>query len=89
MEVEVLVLISLAMGVVLSLIANTLLSIYGVNLSQPFSYGGMEFRKMVSEVNARSFYLSGITVILSATLVSLFPALRAAHIDPAKAMRMT
>ena len=86
-EVQVLIFFSLIFGTILSLIANSLLSVYGFNLPQPFTYGGIEFRRMVAEVNARSFYLSGLTVIISATLISLFPALRAAHIDPARAMR--
>ena len=86
-EVQVLIFFSLLSGTVLALIANTLLSVYGFNLPQPFTYGGIEFNKMVAEVNLRSFYLSGLTVAVSATLISLFPAWRAARIDPAKAMR--
>ena len=86
-EVQVLIFFSLIFGAVLSLIANSLLSVYGFTLPQPFTYGGIEFKRMVAEVNARSFYLSGLTVIVSATLISLFPAWRAARIDPARAMR--
>jgi putative ABC transport system permease protein len=87
-EVQVLIFFSLVFGTLLALIANTLLSVHGFNLPQPFTYGGIEFKKMVAEVNARSFYLSGLTVAVSASLISLFPAWRAARIDPAKAMRM-
>lgn len=89
LEVQVLILFSLILGTVLSLIANTLLSIHGISLPQSFTYGGVEFKNMVAEVNVRSFTLSGITVVLAATLISVFPAWRAARIDPAKAMRMT
>ena len=53
-----------------------------------FDYGGMTFSKWYAEVNARSFYIPGITVVVVALFVSIFPALRAARIAPANAMRM-
>jgi ABC-type lipoprotein release transport system permease subunit len=43
---------------------------------------------MYSEVNARTFWIPGICVLLSALFVALFPATRAAHTPPAKSMRM-
>ncbi len=88
-EVQILIFFSLILGSVLSLIANSLLSVYGISLPRSFTYGGVEFKNMIAEVNARSFYLSGLTVLVSATLISVFPAWRAAHINPADAMRMT
>ncbi len=88
-EVEILAGFSLVLGSLLALAANGLLARHGIALPEPFSYGGVTFDTMYTEVNARSFYLSGLTVVLSATLVSLYPALRAARIRPARAMRMT
>ncbi len=87
-EINIIALASIIIGIVLSVIVNYLLSINGVTLPQPFTYGGVEFRKMYSEVTARSIYIPAITVFLSATLISIFPAFKAARTEPAKAMRM-
>lgn len=86
-EVNAIALASVLGGLVLSILANHALSVYGLSLPQSFSYGGMEFKKMYAEITARSLYIPAITVLLSATLVSIFPALRAAKIEPARAMR--
>jgi ABC-type lipoprotein release transport system permease subunit len=47
----------------------------------------MEFTNFYTEINARSFYIPAITVLFSALFVSIFPAIRAAHISPARALR--
>ncbi len=86
-EVSAITVASVLVGAVLSIIANYLLSIYGISLPQAFSYGGMEFKTMYAEVSPRSLYIPAITVLLAATLVSIFPAVRAARIEPARAMR--
>jgi len=88
LEVNTIAMVSIVIGIFLSILANHLLSIYGITLPQSFTYGGIEFKNMYAEVNARSLYIPAITVMLSALLVSIFPALRAARIKPAKAMRM-
>ena len=87
-EVNILAVISIIVGAVLSLIFNSALSHHGITLPQAFTYGGVEFNKMYTEVNTRSFVIPTITVLISATLISIFPALRAAHTEPAKTMRM-
>ncbi len=86
-EVAVMIIISLIIGFILSLIVNYLLSTTGIPMPFKFSYGGVEFTRWYSEVNARSLYIPGITVAVVALLVSIFPASRAARIAPAKAMR--
>ena len=86
-EVSAITIASVLVGTVLSIIANYLLSIYGISLPQAFSYGGMEFKTMYGEVSPRSLYIPALTVLLAATLVSIFPAVRAAKIEPARAMR--
>ncbi|MBI1930073.1 ABC transporter permease, partial [Candidatus Poribacteria bacterium] len=86
-EVNIIALFSIIVGALLGIFINYLLSIYGVTLPQAFTWGGMEFRTMCGEVNARSLYIPAITVIVAATVVALFPALKAARIAPAKAMR--
>lgn len=79
---------SILVGALLSFIFNHLLSINGISLPFSFTYGGVEFKKMYAEVNFRTFIIPAITVILSALIVCLFPAFKAARVEPAKAMRM-
>lgn len=85
-EVTVMALGSIAIGFFISLAANYWLSIYGIAVGS-FTYGGVEFTHMHSEINVRSYVIPAITVVLSAVLVSLFPAVKAAHTAPAQAMR--
>jgi ABC-type lipoprotein release transport system permease subunit len=87
-EVFFLALISIIVGAAGGLIANSLLAEYGISLSESFSYGGVEFTDMKGEVNARSFYIPTVVVMIAALLVSLYPALKAARVEPARAMRM-
>ena len=86
-EVFIIALGSICVGAVLGVLANYLLSIYGITLPEEFTYGGIKFETMYAEVNARSLIIPAITVLLSAIVVSLFPAIKAARIMPAKAMR--
>ena len=87
-EVNFLALGSILIGAILGTTVNYLLSHQGVTLPQAFTYGGVEFKTMYTEVNARSLYLPAITILLSSWLVSLFPAIKAARTEPAKAMRI-
>jgi len=87
LEVNILGLICIVLGTGVGLLLNYLTSVYGYTLPEPMTYGGMKFETMLGEINARSFYIPAITVIVSATLVSIFPALKAARTDPAKSMR--
>ncbi len=86
-EINILAVICIALGSIAALGINYYLSIHGITLAEPFSYGGMYFRHMTSEINLRSFVIPAVIVILSATVVGFFPALKAAKTDPAKAMR--
>lgn len=76
------------LGAGFSAVLNGLLSIRGIALPAPISYGGVVFTRMYSEINPRSFFIPAVTVTLSAILVGLGPALKAARTEPAKAMRM-
>jgi ABC-type lipoprotein release transport system permease subunit len=86
-EVLIIALGSIVVGAVLGTTSNYLLSIYGVTMPQEFTYGGIKFQTMYAEINTRSLIIPAITVILSAGIVSIFPALKAARILPARAMR--
>ena len=86
-EVVIIALCSIIVGALFGVLINYLLSIYGITYPQEFTYGGIKFQTMYAEVNARCLIIPAITVLLSATLVSLFPAIKAARVAPAKAMR--
>lgn len=88
MEVNILGIVCIVAGTAVGLLLNYIFSVHGYSLPEPLTYGGMKFQHMLAEINARSFYIPAITVIISATLVSLFPAVKAARTDPARSMRM-
>jgi putative ABC transport system permease protein len=86
-EVFFMACIGIVIGAILSFIANYLLSLHGIPMPETFTYGGVEFTHYYAEVNAHSFYIPAITVMFAAMVISIFPALKAARIDPARALR--
>ena len=86
-EVIIVTIGSICVGVPLGVLANYLLSISGITYPEAITYGGMKFTTLYAEVNVRCLIIPAITVMVSATIVSLFPAIKAARIVPAKAMR--
>ncbi len=88
LEVLILSLMAMAVGAALGLGANAFLSRHGIRFGQGLTYGGVVFDTMKSEINVRSFSIPAVTVLVSALLVSLFPAVKAARTEPAKTMRM-
>jgi len=88
LEVTILAIISLFIGTGLGFAANSFLSTHGISFGQALTYGGMKFETMYAEVNVRSFAIPAVTVLLSAILISLFPAIKAAKTEPAKTMRI-
>ncbi|HOP06417.1 MAG TPA: ABC transporter permease [candidate division Zixibacteria bacterium] len=86
-EVAAMDVVAVLFGAVVSLGVNYWLSRTGIDMAQAFTYGGMEFKTMYSEVNLQSFTIPAITVTAAALLVSVIPALKAARTAPAKAMR--
>ncbi len=86
-EVNIMATGSIIIGAGLGILINYLLSIHGISYPQSLTYGGFEFQEMYSEVNARSLIIPAITVIVSASLVATFPAIRASRTAPARAMR--
>lgn len=87
-EVNILGVICIALGTIAGLFINYLASVYGYTLPEPITYGGMQFQTMLAEVNARSFIIPAVTVLVVSTLVSIIPALKAAKTDPARSMRI-
>lgn len=86
-EITIIVILSLIVGILLSLIITFFLSVKGITLSNPITYGGMEFKVMKSEFTMYAFFMPGIITFFVAILVSIFPAIKAAKTDPAKSMR--
>jgi len=87
-EVNIMAAGSIIIGAFLSILINYVLSIHGVSYPEPFTYGGVEFSKMYTEVNLRSFIIPALTVAISAAIVAIAPAVRAGRTDPARAMRI-
>ena len=86
-EVSIMAVISILIGIVAALLINYWFSVHGISMPLTFTYGGMEFTHYYAEVNAHSLYIPAITVMVSAMIVSIFPALKAARIAPAQALR--
>jgi putative ABC transport system permease protein len=86
-EAALMAVISVLIGAVVALGCNYYLAKEGINLGE-FTYGGVKFSTMYGEINLRSYVIPAVTVVMSAILVSIFPALRAARTAPARAMRM-
>ena len=86
-EVVIVALASICVGAILAVLANYLLSIYGITYPEEITYGGMTLKTLYAEISIRSLVIPALTVVLSAAIVSLFPAIKAARIMPAKAMR--
>ena len=86
-EVVIITLGSICVGALLGSLVNSLLSIYGITYPEEITYGGMKIKTLYAVVNLRCLIIPAITVMVSATVVSLFPAIKAARILPAHAMR--
>jgi putative ABC transport system permease protein len=88
LEVNILAVLCIILGTGAGLIINYIFSIHGISMPEPMTYGGIKFQHMFTEINIRSFIIPAVTVLLAATLVGFFPALKAAHTDPARSMRI-
>lgn len=86
-ETLILSIVAVAVGVPLGLLGIHILSETGISLSQEVTYGGMSFQEMRAAFTPRSLYLPAVTVLLTAMLVCLVPAVKAARTRPAEAMR--
>ncbi|MCG9126929.1 ABC transporter permease [Candidatus Poribacteria bacterium] len=87
-EVTIIALVSVCVGAIIGTVINYLFSVYGITYPTEITFGGMKMKTLYGAVTTASLVIPTITVMLSAILVSLFPAIKAARIIPAKAMRI-
>ena len=87
-EILVLAAGSVMVGSVIAFFLNWWISIRGVRLSEPFTYGGITFEVLRTELNLQSFLIPAVTVLITAIVVALLPAIMAVRTDPARSMRM-
>jgi putative ABC transport system permease protein len=86
LETTILAMLSIIPGIIISIGANTWLSIHGISIT-PIQFGGILFDRIVGEVTVKSILSPVLVTVGSAVLVSILPAIRAARISPAKAMQ--
>ena len=87
-EITIMAVIGILVGAVVSIAFNYYFSLNGIALSTPFDWGGMQVSHLYTTVSVRSIYLPAITVFITSLIVSAFPAMKAARIAPAQAMRI-
>lgn len=87
LEANIMGFISILLGSIISTVGLLFLSKHGIVLDPPLDYGGTVFREMIASISPDCYWIPAICVILTATVVSWIPALKAAHTKPAKAMR--
>jgi len=92
LEILILASMSVVLGAGISLGINSYVARHDIPISsfisKPVTFGGMQYTSFTSEVNLRSFVVPALTVLVSAFLVSLMPALRAARTEPARSIRI-
>jgi ABC-type lipoprotein release transport system permease subunit len=79
--------LSIVCGTAGGILANWLLSVHGITLSQPINWGGFLFDTITAKVTLRSIVIPIAVIVGTAIAVSIPPAVRAARIRPVKALR--
>lgn len=87
LETLILALISIAVGTVGGLAANAYFSKYGITYPEPIEWGGIMIQHMKARITPRTIWTPSLVILVTAFVVSLWPALRAARTVPVKALR--
>ena len=87
LEANIMGFVSILFGSIISTAGLLFLSKHGILLDPPLDYGGTVFREMVASISPDCYWIPAVCVILTASIVSWIPALKAAHTKPAKALR--
>lgn len=86
LETLFIAIISIGFGSIIAFFVNTYFSIHGIEFSEPIEYGGMVFDKIQAIVDLHVFIFPSCVILLTAVLVSLYPAYKAAKTIPVEAM---
>jgi ABC-type lipoprotein release transport system permease subunit len=86
-ETAMLSVLSAIAGLLMSLLANWPMKVYGITYPDPISVGGIFIHTIHSEYVAEAFYLPVFVIFFSAVAGSIIPAYKAASSDPVKSMR--
>ena len=87
METGILASLSCLIGASLAIPINYWFKNVGITLSHPIEIGGMSFTKLLGDLSAQTILIPALVVVLSAILVSLYPALKAATVSPTAALQ--
>jgi len=88
-EVLLLAAASIIVGAGFGLVVNSFFARHEIAiLAEPITFGGMEFKSVMTEASVRTVIVPALTVLFSALLVSLMPAVKAARTEPARAIRI-
>lgn len=87
LETVFLALLSCAVGAFLSVFVNLYFKVYGITYPDPVTVGSITVTTLYADYTVGCFLWPLSVIIISAVGVSVFPALRAAKISPAKALR--
>jgi ABC-type lipoprotein release transport system permease subunit len=87
LETAYLSFLSIIVGIIGGVIANWLLSIYGITLDDPIEWGGFLYDTVTAKITMRSILIPAVVIISTAIIVSIPPGIRAARITPVKALR--
>ena len=86
-ETTLLSLLSISVGLVISLGVNWYFTVYGIQYSEPIDVSGFTFTSVNAEMSVGCFFWPSLVTLASALLVSLWPAAKAFRISPVDAMR--
>ena len=84
-----LAIISIILGLIISLVLNYFASTYGVDYPNPIDIGGFTITTMYGLIYLGAFVGPALVTFVTAVFVSIFPAFRAMRINPVEAMRMS
>ncbi len=87
LEANIMGIISIIAGSILSTGGLLFLSKHGLVLDPPINYGGTVFSEMIASISPDCYWIPAICVIITASTVSFLPALKAAHTKAAKSLR--
>lgn len=87
LEANIMGIISVIAGSLISTGLLLYLSSHGLVMDPPINYGGTVFSEMIATVNSSCYLVPALCVMITASVVSIPPALKAAHTSAAKTLR--